>query len=233
MGVVPNAFWPLNALPGGITAEDWGGYQLSSVGAPSVVAGQIGNAISFDGASDGLVSGAAAAGLSTYSGPFTWWGWIKRSRFAATEALVYVQNDASSPDAEYGVYLFGDNDNILVVSSGNTSRVTTAAIADTNWHLVVVSYNKDALTLTVTIDDGATQNFTGQKPARAGSNTRLYLAESAAGSERFQGVLDAIGFGRFVADSAVLAELWNGGTGVEYVKTFPALNHMSPPFLAQ
>ena len=233
MALIPNAFWPLNSSDSGITPEDWGGYPLTTVGAPAVVTGQVGNALSFDGTNDGLVSQAGAAGLSTYGGPFTWWGWVKRVRFTATEALVYVQNDTSTPDSEYGVYLFGDNNNILVVSSGNTSRVTTAAIVDTSWHLVVVSYNQATLTLSVTIDNGTTQSFTGQRPARAGSNTRLYLAESSVGSERFQGALDAVGFGRFVADSAVLTELWNGGAGIEYVKTFPVLNRMSPPFLAQ
>jgi nucleoid-associated protein YgaU len=160
----------------------------------------------------------ANADVSIGNNSKTVWGWFKTT-------------DPSPPQTMMGSWL-GDaptTDWIIQIGSnevwwvlGHDLALTTVPISDTNWHLVVAWFDKDANQMYLNLDHGA-QTSVHAGPTFPATSTVLVAGATAQdgvrNSQQFLGTLNAWGIASGTPTQADLDTLWNNGNGYAYTYT--------------
>jgi concanavalin A-like lectin/glucanase superfamily protein/HYDIN/CFA65/VesB family protein len=210
--------WKLDEGSGRNTADSSGNGNtgaLRGIGGPTWVAGQLGNALRFDG-SDEYVN-VPSSPVFGITGDITLAAWIKREAPLAYDAIIAKTDGANAFDYDF---YFSDNDNRLRFwsDSGNPTPVfSTREVADLNWHHVAVTrtgstvaFYIDGIDAGTTTMDGAFAN--NAIPIRIGTDGPEWSPGSL-----FQGTIDEARIYNRALTPAEIRALNVSGTGPEIV----------------
>lgn len=218
----------------GLVVNNGTASELSSILQPLPVAGKIGNGsqfatnttASFATRTSGwdfppTVAGnnhttiTANSDVSIGNNSKTVWGWFKTTNAATTQTLMGSWLGASA-----------NTDWILQISAskvywvlGHDQAFITVNMSDTNWHLVVAWFDKDANQMHLDLDHGD-QTASGAGPGVPATSTAMTAGATAdngtSNSDQFLGILNAWGIASGTPTQADLDTLWNNGNGYAY-----------------
>lgn len=211
-------YWRLDEGSGRNTADSSGnnnGGQLRGVGGPTWVAGQVGNALRFDGADEYV--NVAASPVFGITGDITMAAWIKREAPLAYDAIMAKTDGANFFDYDF---YFSDGDNRLRLWSdfGNPTPVfSTREVTDTNWHHVAVTRAGSTVTFYIDGLEAGTTTMTG---AFANNSIPIRIATDGPAwdpKSLFQGRIDEARLYNRALSAAEIRSLNVSGTGPEIV----------------
>ncbi len=206
------AWWPLDGNGNDIIGSNNGTFNDS----PTVVAGAVGNALSFDGVNDYVVVPSSAA-INAGTGDFSVAAWIKTT---TTGLQVFIDKRSSVPVGyEFLVY----NGRLSVQLADPTdysiyhSPAAAPLINDGQWHYVAMSVDRDnAQGLKLYTDGQVSATFDPRgRSGSLSSDANLLIGGHALGSgSHFAGSVDEVDFySRALAASEVAAIYQAGSAG--------------------
>lgn len=218
------AFWKLEEFAGP-RQSCVSRLNLSAVGTPTNTTGIVGNGVNLVRSSNQNLEVADTSTLEP-TGDFTISFWFKRGNVNnVTNGLVAKGNPITwGTTSQYGIWFTGGNALTFTVSMGvSLKTVTGATITDSNWHHVVATFAYGASTSTMTLYLDGAQTGT---PNTAGSGTFIntsgkfcigaHDAGNGNATNRFDGVMDAVGIWSRVLTSDERAYLYNSGAGRQH-----------------
>jgi RHS repeat-associated protein len=186
-------YWRLGETSGALFASTVGSYDGTWSGSPALgVAGALNGdpnkAVTLNGTSQyGTVQDATQLGKTNN---FSLELWVKRTKNAASQAIVGKPLTATTKSENYAFWFDTANKIRFEVGAGNKSAtVTSAAALDTSWHHVVGTFASGALKLYVdgALSASATASFT-----TATANTNTFDIGRAGTTSYYGGTLDEI-----------------------------------------
>ncbi len=186
--------------PSGLLAVDQSANVLngSVVGAPSVVAGKIGNARNFNGSSQYVSLGTTSSFVGT---TFTIEAWIKSSTATGMMAVVTKDNN-------FWLGVNGGKAALYDWNAGSACTESTVTVTDGTWHHIVATLNSGVSNGSHIYVDGVSQQNCTWTAVSQGGQPGLG-ADDAGGSwtQYFNGSIDqAKIFGRVLSADEVKAE---------------------------
>ena len=214
----PVGYWRLDEGSGRNTADSSGnnnGGQLRGNGGPTWVAGQVGNALRFDGVDEYV--NIAASPVFGITGDITLAALIKREVPLAYDAIVAKTDGGNFFD--YDFYFSGGDNRLRFWSDAGTPTpvFSTREIADTNWHHVAVTRSGSTISFYIDGLDAGTATQTGGSannsiPIRIGTDGPTWDPSSL-----FQGSIDEVRIYNRALSAAEIRSLNASGTGPEIV----------------
>lgn len=145
LSLSPAAYWRLGESSGSTAVDEIGAYPGTYVASPTLgvagaLAGDTNTGVTFNGTTQ-YVSSIPAAVIPTTAGTIS--AWVKRSR-TLTNETVFGGSSAETGVAALGFHSAADN--YIRLTKINTASLfrSSAAIADTNWHHVVGTWDGTA-----------------------------------------------------------------------------------------
>lgn len=174
--------------------------------AANLVTGQVGNAYSFNGTNQRVVSGAV-----TLTSSFTLSAWIKLSAINVDQKILTNQATAGSSTGGYKMGVYSDNTIEVEAPQGNRSATPTApAFNTTTWRYVQGVFNTADNTLRSYVDGTAYKILTGATTLPSSTNPLYIGVGEGGGTYWFNGVIDELRISN-IAKSAdwIRAEYYN------------------------
>lgn len=223
----PISFWNFDETSGD-AADALGVNQLTNSGGASYVTGKINNASDYDAGEYMGITDASQTGLD-FSTVMSGSAWVNITAHSINVSTVFGKYGAASQSS----YWFaiessagaGGDTLYFFMSTNGTNEFNCSATGLTfdtgTWYHVAVTYNGGASagsrcklyvngsSVTVT-DNTSTTIHNGNRPFNTGSIT------PGVGNRQLDGVLDMLGVWNVELSAAEVAELYNGGTGVQY-----------------
>lgn len=190
------SYWRLNENAGTTGADSFGASPLTYVGTPTL--GVTGPIISTaDKDSVGVAAGkycqvARSTAIDTALGsPSSFEMWFKRTRTNVIEQL--FMKGSGELSARFENLAQGNQDKI-VVRCQNVGILATSsiAIADTNWHHLVISEPAAGATPSIYIDSFDRTSATSARTFAADTATDLFIGADSAGITGFIGTIDEV-----------------------------------------
>ncbi|MEI6346151.1 MAG: LamG domain-containing protein [bacterium] len=177
-------YWSLNGADMNATTafdRSGNGYDgtFQAMGLRNVISGKVGQALSFDGSTAYI----SLPNLDRQA-PLTWSFWVKRAR------LGQANEDFFGGDSS-GAWGFGFNaDNTMFLTNvGINSVSSTGAIADTDWHHIVVTYDGSDVSFYF---DGVLDSALSYSSGTYNSSGAAYAIGRVNVSAYFEGRLDEV-----------------------------------------
>jgi hypothetical protein len=218
----PELYWRFDDNTG-TTAIDSSGNSFNGVfiGNPSWIPGRYGAALDFDGTDD-AVEIDTTAGMLPQSGSMTLMVWARPAN-SNQNAVLAGRLQGGSPFEQFSMNICGSADcgssgqlitASIVENSTTTYRnaVTTADIADGNWHHYAMVADRAANTIYIYVDGvrmATTTNSAGSWPTV--NNTDVFAAGDYPDSAPFDGPIDEVKYYNYARTPAQIVEDYNGG----------------------
>ena len=144
--------------------------------------------------------------------------WVKRAENGRTQQ--FIAKDAGGIDRQFLMNFQVANTILLFYWKSDDTAVfqaTNATIADTNWHMIVGQKIGGVFKIWIDNVDQAMGALTGSHGTMKASSADLHLgSRQTVGFEGYyKGLQDAGAVWSRGISSAEIAELWNGGAGIE------------------
>jgi hypothetical protein len=205
-------YWPLDAVNSGTTPDNSGdGNNGTLNGSPSLVTGQIDNALSFNGTS-GYVAVNGAAGEISPTGNYSISAWFKSTATGVAEIFGFGNSSNTTPlsslsigaAAAGGIY-FNLRDN----SGTNIQASSTTPFNNGNWHFAVGTKNGSVFSAYV---DGVLQASTTGSTGAATFNTATIgaLARTSV-SLYFPGSIDDVRIYNTALSTSSITAIYDSG----------------------
>jgi hypothetical protein len=208
------AWWKLDDAAGAPLADASGNFYEGAAAGPTVVAGKLGSALSFDGSNDyaelptGLVSttaGSVAVWVST------------TKNFTATGQVFYASavtgGDGGGSQDELHVNFTSDERVQLFIEGGSAdvSLTSPLAYADGLWHLVAATWDISGKAKLYV--DGALVASAVHDAREFVCTARTRLGRPDTSSRYYTGLIDDVRLYDRVISPAEVTTLWNAGAG--------------------
>lgn len=218
--------YPLDEIGGTVVPDAQGGASGSTSGGPAWVAGQIENALQFDGVNDhvDLPNGLGSSNVGAVS------LWFNSAADFTDAGMLFYATSSANPNANGGgsdqeMHInFNANDTVSFFIEGSASpdvsMGSSAALNDGQWHHVVASWQNGGMT--ELFIDGKRVGATTQSWATFPWSVRTRLGRPAAASRWFNGLIDDVRiFNRPVQHDEAM-DLYFGG--LEFTNYPPAVD---------
>jgi hypothetical protein len=211
------AYWKLD----GNSNDSIGSNNGTLVGSPSYTTGKIGSAISLNGSSQYMTTGAFGISGSTAR---TYSAWIYPTQTTSLKTII-AQNPNNNPSYGQNCILHHSavSNGDLYFGFSNTDFYTSGGqISANNWYHIVAVYDGGTLsTSTVHIYvNSVSKSLTKVGSFTVSANTtdsnNRIGSDSFTSSRNFQGYIDEIGIWSRALSSTEVGELYNGGAGLTY-----------------
>lgn len=210
------AFWKL-AEASGTRADEWGDNDLTDNNTVTGNPGKIGNACQFTAANSEYLSVVDNAALSMGDFDFTIAGWVYLDSLGVLRWA--VSKYGSGTTQEYGIYVDTSNRMNFFVSPDGTlfTLVTNTSVTLTTgtWYFVCAWHDATANTINLSVNNGTAASAAHTTGVWNGPSSFL-LGARAAGTEPWNGRLDAWGVWKKALSASERTTLYNAGTGVEH-----------------
>lgn len=209
------AFWNMEGVPSADQTDSSGNgrtliYQVNTVDATSV-AGKVNNAVSFN-ATDLPFSMNQGARYYTeswgvdVSNNFSMSVWMKTRNFSAYSHVI-------GAPFNNGFYIGGnDTENTFNLFNGTVFGVTAPTVASNTWVHYVFIRNGDTLLLYANNTYVGSADVSGQSFP---NSSRFSVGGGENSEYYYDGDIDALGIWNVAITVADIANLWNGGAGVQ------------------
>jgi hypothetical protein len=164
------------------------GHTATLVNAPAWVAGQYGNALSFNGTNNAVT--LANPGTLDFGGSnFTIMLWAKRNALGGTvQRHLFSKCHATLWQSGCKeLYFYGNQLNFGSYASGD---VVSVSVADTNWHHYAVVFTRATNTVQIYLD--GTLRTTATKNLEADNTAHLVTIGNHGGANPFSGLIDEL-----------------------------------------
>jgi RHS repeat-associated protein len=206
-------YWRLGETTGSSFASSIGSYTGSWTGSPTLgVTGALNSdtnkAVTLNGSSQyGTVTSASQLGKTNN---FSIELWIKRSKNAASQAVLGKPLTTTTKSENYAIWLDTSNKVRFEVGNGtNSQTVTSAAAVDTNWHHIVATFASGSLKLY--LDGSLSASATASFSTTATNSSTLDVGR-AGSSNYYGGSLDEIAIYGSVLTATQIADHHTKGT---------------------
>lgn len=218
------SFWKLDEASdgsGAVTRNDSvGTNHLTDNNTCLSTTGKVGDGVQLTAANLENLSRASNASLQTGDTDFTVALWVNIDAIGATRTAI-AKSDAGVANQEYFLrYVTGTNRFVFTIQeSGGTAKGVSAATLGApstgTWYFLVAWYDSTNDTINISGNNGSADQTTGVNPPGATTGTfRLGLLQ--AGTQAWDGKIDAVGFWKRILTSDERTTLYRGGVGLEY-----------------
>lgn len=189
------AWWPLDEHAGGLALDVLARNDGHHSGGPVVVSGMVNRGLRFDGVND-FVEVPNAADLDFGTGDFSIALWLRTTQRTGTQTV--LDKRRSNPYRGYSIYIWNGRPGLQLADGTYTNYSAARGIADGQWHLVVVTVDRNR-------KDGIRIYVDGVEAAPAADPTRHRGTLSNSAPLRFgRRTVDAGGWWRGDLDEPVL-----------------------------
>ncbi|MDJ0939562.1 MAG: DNRLRE domain-containing protein [Woeseiaceae bacterium] len=206
----PLAHWRLDETGGFIATDSVGGRDGTLINGPTWAAGQLDNAVRFDGSND-RINVPHDAGLNIES-QITLSAWIYPDTLKPFQ-IVLTKGDGGVAE-NYWLGTEGNKANFGFVDGGAYAQHTTSGLTlqAGQWHHIAATFDDAANEVKIYVD-GVAETFTNTY-APAANNEQLIIGNSYYAGEGFDGLIDDVRLYDFVLGATEIASLAaEGGSG--------------------
>lgn len=213
MALVDNlvAGWNLDESSGN-AADVLGAITLTNVGTAAYGAGIIGNGIVSVNSPADYLTATHSATFNFGTGDFSisFWAKLNDTSLATTENIVRHYNGAG-----WVVQFKSTNRQIFffATTTGPATSTTNAIPNDTNWHFY--TFTRTGATAAIYVDNVDVTSSATVGSGTVNVTTDFYIG-SNAGTEGFDGTIDAVYLWNKVLPSGERSQLYNSGAGIQY-----------------
>lgn len=209
------AFWKLDEASG-TRADEWGGNDLTDNNTVTGAVGKIGNACQFTAANSEYLSIADNASLSMGDFDFTLAGWVYLDSLGVIRWAAAKYTTGTTQ--EYGINVDTANQMNFFVSNNGTAFTnvvnTSVTLTTATWYFICAWHDATANTINLSVNNGTAASAAHTTGVWNGAAS-FVLGARAAGTEPWNGRLDAWGVWKKVLTAGERTTLYNAGSGLE------------------
>lgn len=218
------SWWSLDETSG-TRYDSHGSVDLTDNATVGYAAGKQGNAADFEISNNEYLNNTSAADLDNSSGDLTVSLWFNAESFSSSIFQRLFHLTQSTGAAIFAVQLFkstGSPANAPYVLAYNTSRsgefqASTTSPSTGVWYHVIASWDSSADEMSIRVNNGtpSTKIHTGGGPMDTGI-VRVYLGSESTLAQKYDGMIDEVGFWHRLLTEDEQSALYNSGSGIGY-----------------